>query len=553
MGGDSRHPAWVWCVAGALLLASALNYMDRQTLANVAPRILAELSLDEPQYGTLELAFGWAFAAGAIAIGVLADRVDIRWLYPTVLIAWSAVGFATAYATDYFDLLVCRLALGFFEAGHWPCALKTTQRLLPPERRTLGNSVLQSGTAIGAIVTPQIIKLMLTDEPGSWRPVFQWIGSLGTIWVVVWLLLIRGQDLGPIATTSHDGRRATDRSFWQAVFSRPFAVLVFTGIAINVAWHLFRAWLPLFLQNGRGYDESSMLDFNFAYHIATDVGCLSAGFLTAWLSHRGLGAVASRTVTFTACASLAGLSAFIPWIPSGPPLFVTMLLVGAGLLGLFPCNYSFSQDLSQRHQGKITGLLATIIWLVTSPTHVFFGAYVKRTGGYDAALAVTGLLPLVAAVVYWAAWPRRTETRLHFDRVPIDRILSLRHRVLRVGRPPETARLECDADEGTRHYAAILEDEAVACLTLAPTTYEGCDAWQLRGMATDGPHQRKGLGSRLIAHALEDVARNGQSRPTWCNARMAAIEFYRRLGWVVVSEPFEIPEIGPHVRMLLDS
>jgi ACS family hexuronate transporter-like MFS transporter len=407
MPGAPRNPAWVWWVCGALLLASALNYMDRQALANVAPRILAELDLDEPRYGTLELAFGWAFAAGAIVFGILADRVNIRWLYPAVLVAWSAVGFATGHAAGYGQLLLCRMALGFFEAGHWPCALKTTQRLLPPERRTLGNSVLQSGTAIGAIATPWIIKMMLTPEAGSWRPVFQWIGGLGILWVAVWLLLVRGGDLAPLPRDAGDAPETHDESFRAAVLSRPFAVLVFAGIAINIAWHLFRAWLPLFLRNGRGYAEAAMLDFNFAYHVATDVGCLSAGFLTSFLCRRGLSAVVSRSVTFTACACLAGLAVLLPWIPSGPLLLVTMLFVGAGLLGLFPCNYAFSQEISRRHQGKITGLLATIIWLATSPVHVLFGAYVKRTGSYDVALAVAGIVPLAAAGVIWAVWPRR--------------------------------------------------------------------------------------------------------------------------------------------------
>ena len=38
--------------------------------------------------------------------------------------------------------------------------------------------------------------------------------------------------------------------------------------------------------------------------------------------------------------------------------------------------------------------------------HVLFGEYVKRTGNYDAGLALAGLLPLVAAGTIWLAWPR---------------------------------------------------------------------------------------------------------------------------------------------------
>ena len=159
-----RTSLWVWWVCGLLLLASTINYMDRQTLSNTSKRITDEFKLSDEQYGNLELAFGLAFACGATVFGVIADKTSVRWLYPIVLLLWSMMGFLTGFVETYAGLLLCRLFLGLFEAGHWPCALKTTQRLLPPHRRTLGNSVLQSGTAIGAIITPLIMKMMLTPE-----------------------------------------------------------------------------------------------------------------------------------------------------------------------------------------------------------------------------------------------------------------------------------------------------------------------------------------------------------------------------------------------------
>src|SRR5215204_3658305 len=85
----SRSRAWKWWVCGLLLLATTINYMDRQTLANAAVRITKEFQLSKEQYGVLELAFGWAFAAGSLLFGFTADRVSTRWLYPAVLFAWS--------------------------------------------------------------------------------------------------------------------------------------------------------------------------------------------------------------------------------------------------------------------------------------------------------------------------------------------------------------------------------------------------------------------------------------------------------------------------------
>src|SRR4051794_5400952 len=110
-----------WGICGLLLLATMLMYMDRQALAQQKSEILSALKLSNTDYGRLELGFGLAFAAGGIVTGFVADRIGPRWFYPIVLMGWSGVGFATGWVTNYWELLACRLLLGFFEAGHWPC------------------------------------------------------------------------------------------------------------------------------------------------------------------------------------------------------------------------------------------------------------------------------------------------------------------------------------------------------------------------------------------------------------------------------------------------
>src|SRR5262249_39947039 len=131
----ARPVSWRWWICGLLLFASMINYMDRQTLANVAVRITNEFKLTQEQYGNLELLFGWAFAVGSLVFGFIADAISVRLLYPMVLLLWSATGFATGLVHSYAALLACRTLLGLFESGHWPCGLKTTQRLLQPEDR----------------------------------------------------------------------------------------------------------------------------------------------------------------------------------------------------------------------------------------------------------------------------------------------------------------------------------------------------------------------------------------------------------------------------------
>src|SRR5436309_4402216 len=241
----SRVGTWKWWVCGLLLLATTINYMDRQTLANAAVRIITEFNLSKEKYGDLELAFGWAFAAGSLLFGFIADRVSVRWLYPAVLFAWSLMGFISAWTTDFSQLLTCRTMLGLFEAGHWPCALKTTHLLLSPQDRTMGNSALQRCASIGAIITPLVMRFMLTDAPGSWRLPFQVVGAVGILWVLAWFASIRPRDLSGTLTSNWTTSASPSReSLLSALAGRRFAVTLVIIFCIHTTWHLLPFWLP---------------------------------------------------------------------------------------------------------------------------------------------------------------------------------------------------------------------------------------------------------------------------------------------------------------------
>ena len=214
---NARSSSWKWWICGLLLFASAINYIDRQTLANAAVRITTQFQLSQQDYGRLEWFFGWAFAVGSLLFGIAVDRFSVRWLYPLVVLLWSLVGFCTGLVESYGGLLFCRTLLGLFEGGHWPCAIKTTQWLLDPRDRPMGNSVLQSGTSIGAIITPLVMRWMLTDQLDSWRLPFQVVGGVGLVWIMFWFAMVRATDL---ATPVRSSANPEGPGIWRLIFQR---------------------------------------------------------------------------------------------------------------------------------------------------------------------------------------------------------------------------------------------------------------------------------------------------------------------------------------------
>ncbi len=409
----ARSNAWKWWVCVLLLLATMVNYMDRVTLNVLGSDIRHDLNFTIADYGRAESAFALAFALGALVMGWVVDRWNVYWVYPAAVLVWSAAGFATGFVGGFTGLVWCRVLLGLSEAANWPCALRTTQRILPPAERTMGNSILQSGAALGAVLTPLIV-LVLFDEtkPSTWRYPFWAVGGFGVLWVGLWWSLVRKQDLA-LPTDANSPPAAWQETakppLSRGLFARRFLALIVLVIAINVSWHFFRAWLPLFLREQHRYGSKAISLFTAGYYLSTDVGSLAAGFLTLSLARRGFSVHGSRLLVFVGFALLAALSVVASLLPSGPWLLIVLFIVGFGALGVFPNYYSFSQELTVRHQGKVTGALGCCCWLAMAALHSVVGSWVERTGSYTEGVALAGLAPLGGIVVFVLLWGKVAE------------------------------------------------------------------------------------------------------------------------------------------------
>ena len=273
----------------------------------------------------------------------------------------------------------------------------------------MGNSILQSGASLGALLTPIIIRLLVSSSTNAdaWRLPFYVIGVVGLLWAILWLVVIRPGDLESSKAASSNQSSGPPLVGWlfEWLRDRRFWALAMMVVSINTSWQLVRAWLPKFLQDGRGYSEVEALYFNSIYFIATDVGCIAAGAVALWLARRGMAVHRSRTLVYLGCALLASLTTVAAMLPQGWVLLGTLLCVGAGTLGVFPCYYSFTQEVTTTHMGRLTGMLSFLGWLASAPMQKLFGYIVDRTGSYDLNIAILGWAPLVGLVAFWLIWP----------------------------------------------------------------------------------------------------------------------------------------------------
>lgn len=129
---------------------------------------------------------------------------------------------------------------------------------------------------------------------------------------------------------------------------------------------------------------------------------------------------------------------------------------------------------------------------------------------------------------------------------------DIRHKMLRKGRPKETAHFPQDDDDLTFHLGAFDGAKLVSVASFYfekhPDLIHDQYQYRLRGMATLPEYQGQGHSSALLKMAFPIIKMN-QGTLLWCNARINAVGFYQKVGFEKIGDVFDIPQIGEHVLM----
>jgi ACS family hexuronate transporter-like MFS transporter len=184
--GPKGHDAarFRWLVLAVFVLSSAINYLDRQSLATLAPLIRAEFHLSNTQYGLILAAFSIAYMASAPFAGMLIDGIGLNRAISLAVGLWSCAGISTGFTRGLGGLVGCRAVLGVAESAGIPAAGKAIHQYLQPAERALGNAVNQAGVSLGLILAPPIATWLAMH--GGWRQAFVVTGALGLAWIPLW-------------------------------------------------------------------------------------------------------------------------------------------------------------------------------------------------------------------------------------------------------------------------------------------------------------------------------------------------------------------------------
>jgi len=294
-------------VLSAFVLSTAINYLDRQTLATLAPLVRAEFHLSNAEYGLILAVFSIAYAACAPFAGMLIDRIGLDRAIGMAVGVWSCAGIATGFTRGLGGLLGCRGVLGMSEAAGIPAAGKAIHGYLLPAERALGNAWNQAGVSLGLILAPPVATWIAMRY--GWRQAFVISGSLGLIWIPLWNLTARKAEPRPLGSGSPSTLNDLLRS------RRLWGLLAANALNMSV-YSLWTNWTTLYLVEKH---RLPLAEANWYAVVPPLIGALG-GFGGGWLSLKwmrtGVPAVAARTRVCLAGALLAMPAALIPLLPT---------------------------------------------------------------------------------------------------------------------------------------------------------------------------------------------------------------------------------------------
>ena len=381
-----------WLLLAVFVLSSAINYLDRQALATLAPLVRAEFHLSRAEYGWILGVFSITYALSAPLAGMLTDRIGLNRAASLAIGVWSCAGIATGFTRGLGSLIGCRAVLGAAEAGGIPAAGKAIHLYLRPPERALGNAVNQAGVSLGAILAPPLATWIALRS--GWRHAFIFTGILGLLWIPVWKWAARRVPAAAAAAPAQTGAAEIlrDRRLWAFVAANALSM---------VGYSLWTNWTTQYL-----VDAHSLTVRQAAWYAwIPPFVAMGGGFAGGWLSLRimrgGMPAAAARFRVCFAAALLSLVTAAIPAAPT-PAWSIAGISISFFAVSAFSVNtYTLPLDTfgAERAAFAISMLVASYgaAQLLVSPA---FGALIDHYG-YTPVTTFTALTPLAACAVLW--------------------------------------------------------------------------------------------------------------------------------------------------------
>jgi ACS family hexuronate transporter-like MFS transporter len=396
-----------WYIAGLLCLASALNYLDRQTLSVLIGTIKEELGLNNASYGTINAWFLVSYGIMYAVSGRVIDYVGTRKGFLVFVCGWSVSNMLHIFAATVGQFSFFRFLLGVFEPGSFTGGVRAVSEWFPMKDRALAIGIFNAGTAVGSMAAAPIVSLIAVKW--GWRSAFMVTGALGFVWGAAWWVLYRLPKDHPRISVEERELIANDQSGDSS--EKPVAMSRL--LSMKEAWGciLVRAltdpisyflifWIPLYFQKKHGFDLKALGMFVWIPFAMAAAGNIFGGALPRFLISRGWQLDVARKSTM-GLMTLSMLALCI-LLTQASNAALAMTIVGFMMF----CHAAWgnitlpAEVFPRRTVGTVTGLGGTLGSLMGALSQKYIGNVVDSYGYGPIFIACGGLYPLALLMVF---------------------------------------------------------------------------------------------------------------------------------------------------------
>ena len=400
-----------WWMIGLIMLGSVINYLTRSTLAVAAPTVLKELNITTQQYSWIVGAFQGAIMMQPIC-GYVLDVLGLKIGFAIFAVVWSLVNMSHGLANSWQSFAALRGLLGFSEGSANPAGMKATAEWFPARERGIAGGFFNIGASVGSMLAPPLVAWAIIAY--NWRAAFVITGSLGLIWVVLWLCFYESPARHrALSQEEREYISAGQEKYLQGDGTRPSLVRIlrqrnFWGIAVprflaDPTWGTLSFWLPLYLSTVRHMDLKHIALFAWIPFLAADFGCMFGGLVAMTLQKRaGLSVINARRCAFTLGAFLMVGVGFVGFVQSPYAAIALLSLGGFAHQTLSVTVITMASDLFKKNEvataAGMAGTFGNAGLLIFS---LLIGGLVA-TVGYTPFFVCLGVLDLFGAIVLWS-------------------------------------------------------------------------------------------------------------------------------------------------------
>lgn len=397
-----------WRIAFLVSAAIAISYLDRQTLPVAVNAIAKDIPLSNEQFSGLQSAFLFSYAAMYVGGGKLTDAMGTRVGFTVIMVFWSLACASHALAISFVMLAVSRFLLGMGEGGGFPAATRAVAEWFPTEERATAMGIINAGTAVGAVIAPPLIAVILSFL--SWRWIFVFSGALGLLWTAWWRLSYFSPEQQPKASAVSGSERedtvASKLRWVDLLRIREVWGLVGAKFLSDAAWYFYLFWLPKYLYDARSFNIKAVGTFAWIPYAAAGVGCLVGGWFSSHLVRRGFSLGVARKLALGLSAAVMPLIILVPHVAV------------SWAIAIFSLAYFGQQSWStlvmvlptDLMPPRVVASVAGLVGFGGAMGGIAFGqlvGYLLDHGlGYRVVFALAGMFHVVAFVVILAAIPR---------------------------------------------------------------------------------------------------------------------------------------------------